>query len=288
MTKTKITSSPESAFYEPLDPGLYIVATPIGNLGDITMRAVDVLKRCDAIACEDTRVTAKLMGHLGLQNQLLRYDDHASKDQRDRLLERAQREAIALVSDAGTPLISDPGYRLVSEACEAEVAIIPVPGVSAAIAGLTISGLPTDRFTFAGFLPVKDKAKRDMLGKLSSINGTLIFYETGPRLVRSLEMLATLWPLRGVAVARELTKLHEECRTGTAQELATHYSNNPPKGEIVLMVGPPVGEEADHDPEALLLEALADLSPSKAAAKVAKATGLDRQTLYARAVELKS
>ncbi|MEL7197114.1 MAG: 16S rRNA (cytidine(1402)-2'-O)-methyltransferase [Pseudomonadota bacterium] len=287
MSKTDTTTSPESAFNDILDAGLYIVATPIGNLGDITMRAVDVLKRCDAIACEDTRVTAKLMGHLGLKNRLIRYDDHASDDQRARLIERARREAIALVSDAGTPLISDPGYKLVSEAREAGISITTVPGVSAAIAGLTISGLPTDRFVFAGFLPVKDKAKGDMLGELAGIVGTLIFYETGPRLVRSLETIAALWPARQVAVARELTKLHEECLTGPASQLAAHYTEHPPKGEIVLMVGPPVKGEIDHDPDALLREALVDLSPSKAAAQVAKTTGIDRKQLYARAVELK-
>ncbi len=252
------------------------------------MRAVDVLKRCDAIACEDTRVTGKLLSHLGIEARMVRYDDHASDDRRAQLLDRARTEAIALVSDAGTPLISDPGYRLVSEARAIGIDVTSVPGVCAAIAGLTISGLPTDRFIFAGFLPVKDKAKGDMLAELARIAGTLIFYETGPRLVRSLQMLASLWPSRQIAVARELTKMHEECRRGPACELARHYTENPAKGEIVLLVGPPVKETLQHDPDALLREALADLSPSKAAGKVSKMTGIDRQTLYARAVELKS
>ena len=174
------------------------------------MRSVDVLRRCNAIACEDTRVTGKLLAHLGIDTRMLRYDDHASDDQRARLLERAANEAVALVSDAGTPLISDPGYRLVSEARATGIPVTTIPGVSAAIAGLTISGLPTDRFVFAGFLPVKDKAKGDVLSELADIAGTLIFYETGPRLVRSLDMIASLWPKRRVAVARELTKLNEE------------------------------------------------------------------------------
>ena len=216
-----------------------------------------------------------------------RYDDHASESVRERLIELAASEPVALVSDAGTPLVSDPGYRLVREAREAGIEITAVPGACAAIAGLTLSGLPNDRFLFAGFLPVKDKARRDMLDDLGDITATLIFYETGPRLVRSLEALAELWPEREVSVARELTKLHEECRTGAASSLAAHYTDNPPKGEIVLMVGPTAEKPSLQDPDALLREALADLPPSKAAGQVAKATGLDRKVLYARAMELK-
>ncbi|MGB3472395.1 MAG: 16S rRNA (cytidine(1402)-2'-O)-methyltransferase [Erythrobacter sp.] len=272
----------------PLAAGLYIVATPIGNLGDITVRAIDTLKRCAIIACEDTRVTGKLLSHLGIPTRMQRYDDHASDDQRARLLDRARSEAVALVSDAGTPLVSDPGYRLVRDAREADIPVTTVPGACAAIAGLTLAGLPNDRFLFAGFLPVKDKARRDVLMELAPLAATLIFYETGPRLVRSLDTLNDLWPTREVAVARELSKLHEECRTGSAQELAGHYSEHPPKGEIVLLIGPPGEALLEVDPDILLREALAEVSPSKAAARVAKATGLDRQTLYARAVELKS
>lgn len=251
------------------------------------MRAVDVLRRADAIACEDTRVTAKLIGHLGIKNQLIRYDDHASDKARATLINRAHDEAIALVSDAGTPLVSDPGYRLVKEAREAGINVTTVPGVCAAIAGLSISGLPTDRFVFAGFLPVKDKAKRDILTELSSISATLIFYETGPRLVRSLEAIAAIWPARQIAVARELTKLHEECLKGSSSDLADHYTMHPPKGEIVLLIGPLEAEVIEHDIDALLRDALIDLSPSKAAASVAKGTGIDRRELYSRAVELK-
>ncbi len=271
-----------------LPAGLYIVATPIGNLGDITIRAIDVLKRCDGIACEDTRVTGKLLKHLGLSKPLWRYDDHASEKDRARLIASMADRAVVLVSDAGTPLVSDPGYRLVREARAAGVPVTTLPGACAAIAGLTLAGLPNDRFLFAGFLPVKDKARRDALGMVAAVPATLVFYETGPRLVKSLEVLADMWPSREVAVARELTKLHEECRTGTASQLATYYAANPPKGEIVLLVGPPAAEEAGEvDTDALLRAALAELKPSQAAAQVARDTGYDRRELYARALELR-
>ncbi|MCB5424476.1 16S rRNA (cytidine(1402)-2'-O)-methyltransferase [Altererythrobacter sp. CC-YST694] len=279
-----------SAEREPsLTPGLYIVATPIGNLGDITMRAADVLARCDAIACEDTRVTAKLLKHLGIRKSLWRYDDHSNEKDRARLLELMRNQAIALVSDAGTPLISDPGYRLVRDAREEGIAITSLPGASAAIVGLTLSGLPNDRFLFAGFLPVKEKARGDVLAELAAIPATLIFYETAPRLARSLEAIDAVLPGREVAVARELTKLHEECRTGSPAELIAYYEAHPPRGEIVLLVAPP-GEDMGQgvDADALLLAALEHDKPSQAAAQVAKATGLDRKILYARAMELKS
>ncbi|MBT8432939.1 MAG: 16S rRNA (cytidine(1402)-2'-O)-methyltransferase [Altererythrobacter sp.] len=273
---------------EPLRPGLYIVATPIGNLGDVTLRAVDILSNCDAVACEDTRVTGKLLKHLGAHKPLIRYDDHASEQAGLTIVERARTEAIALVSDAGTPLISDPGYRLVKAAREAGVAVTTLPGACAAIAGLTMSGLPNDRFLFAGFLPAKEKARADALADLASINATLIFYESGPRLVKTLNAMGELWPTREVAVARELTKLYEECRSGTAAELAEHYTANPPKGEIVLMAGPPVESASDADPDELLREALTTMKVSQAAAQVAKATGIDRKMLYARGMELKA
>jgi 16S rRNA (cytidine1402-2'-O)-methyltransferase len=282
------TPSSESVPVKPLDPGLYIVATPIGNLGDITMRAVDVLRRVGVIACEDTRVTGKLLKAIGADTRMQRYDDHASAEVRRRLIELAAREPVALVSDAGTPLVSDPGYRLVRDARAAGVAVTSLPGPCAAVVGLTLSGLPNDRFLFAGFLPVKDKARADMLAELGTVDATLVFYETGPRLVRSLGAMEEAWPLREIAVARELTKLHEECRTGSPAELIAHYTAHPPKGEIVLLVGPPTEEAIEHDSDALLRDALQEMSASKAAGAVAKLTGLDRQTLYARAVELKS
>ena len=273
---------------EPLDSGLYIVATPIGNLGDITLRAIDVLRRVSVIACEDTRVTGKLLKACGVSTRMQRYDDHASAETRARLIETARSAPVALVSDAGTPLVSDPGYRLVRDAREQGVAVTSIPGACAAITGLTLSGLPNDRFLFAGFLPVKEQARARALDELGEVDATLVFYETGPRLERSLNAMAQAWPEREIAVARELTKLHEECRTGTASELAAHYAAHPPKGEIVLLVGPPVETASEIDPDALLREALGEMSASKAAGKVAKATGVDRQALFARAVELKA
>jgi 16S rRNA (cytidine1402-2'-O)-methyltransferase len=274
---------------EPLSAGLYIVATPIGNLADMTMRAADVLTRCDAIACEDTRVTVKLLRHLGLSNPLWRYDDHASADDRARLLEAMQTKAVALVSDAGTPLVSDPGYRLVREARAAGVPVTSLPGPSAPVLALTLSGLPNDRFLFAGFLPSKEKAREETLEELSELRATLVFFETSPRLTKSLAAIDKVLPGREVAVARELTKLYEECRTGTAQELIAHYEAHPPRGEIVLLIGPPPEKAADPaDADRLLLEALMTQKTSQAATSVARATGLDRKTLYARALELKA
>ena len=274
---------------KPLSPGLYIVATPIGNLADITRRAADVLGRCDAIACEDTRVTRKLMQHLGVSKPLWRYDDYASHEDRARLLEAMRDKAVALVSDAGTPLVSDPGYRLVREARSLGIAVTPLPGASAALAALTVSGLPSDRFLFAGFLPPKDKARSDTLNELANVRATLVFFETAPRLLKALAAIGEALPGREVAVARELTKLHEECRTGSPEGLASHYAAHPPRGEIVLLVGPPAQTIADAaHADTLLLEALTTQKPSQAAASVARATGLERKALYARALELQA
>jgi 16S rRNA (cytidine1402-2'-O)-methyltransferase len=247
-----------------------------------------VLAGAAVIACEDTRVTGKLLKHFGIKARLQRLDDHAPPEVRARLIDEASRAPVALVSDAGTPLISDPGYRLVREARAAGVKVITVPGACAAVAALAIAGLPSDRFLFAGFLPVKDKARREALEGLAGVAATLVFYETAPRIERSLRAIAELWPTREVAVGRELTKLHEECRSGTAESLADHYAAHAPKGEIVLLIGPPTAAEAPvADPDALLHAALVDAGPGKAAGIVAKATGLDRAALYARALELK-
>jgi len=270
------------------EPGLYIVATPIGNLGDLSSRAIAVLGACTAVACEDTRVTGKLLHHVGLKRKLIRYDDHAGEAEREKLLALAATEPVALVSDAGTPLISDPGYRLIREARQRDIAITSIPGPSALIVALTLSGLPTDRFLFAGFLPVKDKARADILAEFGAVRATLIFYETAPRLLSALNAIETSLPGREVAVARELTKKFEECRTGTVADLAAHYGAHPAKGEIVLMIGPP-GEprQEDLDIDALLRAELASHKASQAAAKLAKEHGLDRKMLYARALELK-
>ncbi|RPF70299.1 16S rRNA (cytidine(1402)-2'-O)-methyltransferase [Aurantiacibacter spongiae] len=284
MTETE-ASEPASH----LSAGLYIVATPIGNLGDITLRAKDILARCDGIACEDTRVTQKLIRHLGISKPLWRYDDHSAPNDRARLVASMQERAVALVSDAGMPLVSDPGYRLVRDARQAGIAVTVLPGANAPLTALALSGLPNDRFLFAGFLPNKDKARADVLEELASVRSTLIFFETAPRLLRSLKAIGDILPAREVAVARELTKLYEECPTGSPDQLIDHYSAHPPRGEIVLLVGPPPAVEASAaDGDAMLRERLADEKPSRAAAQVAKATGLDRKALYARALELKN
>lgn len=272
----------------PLTPGLYIVATPIGNLGDITLRAIETLRGVSAIACEDTRVTGKLLNHLGIKAKMVRYDDHASDATRDHLLAMAASEPVALASDAGTPLISDPGYKLVREARARGIAVTSLPGASAAIVALTLSGLPSDRFLFAGFLPSKEKARREMLGELASVRATLVLYETAPRLTDSLAAIGECLPDREIAVARELTKRFEECRNGKADDLIAHYSLHPPKGEIVLIVAPSSGQAVqDFDIDALLRAALAHEKASQAAAQVARLTGQDRKALYARALELK-
>lgn len=288
MSRCVTTPDPDAAFQEPLLPGLYLVATPIGNLGDITLRAIDVLRRCDGVACEDTRVTGKLLKHLGISKPLWRYDDHAEHRDRTRLVDSMRDRAVALVSDAGTPLVSDPGYRLVND-CHAEgIAVTAIPGPCAAIAGLAMSGLPNDRFLFAGFVPARDGARRAFFEGLAGVDATLVTYETAPRLEKTLALLEELWPLREVAVARELTKLHEECRRGLPAGLRAYYEGTPPRGEIVLLIGPPVEDVyASDDADALLADALSRLKPSHAAAEVARATGMDRKELYARALAMR-
>ena len=272
-----------------LKAGLYIVATPIGNLGDITMRAAETLRGVAAVACEDTRVTGRLLNHLGVKARMIRYDDHADERAREGILALATDSAVALVSDAGTPLISDPGFRLVREARERGIAVTSLPGPSALIVALTLAGLPTDRFVFAGFLPAKAKARGEALEELASVRATLVFYESGPRLVASLGSIGQALPGREVAVARELTKLFEECRTGSAAELAEHYEAHPAKGEIVLLVGPPTQTIAAPDAgeiDRLLIAAMENAKASQAAGEIARMHGLDRKTLYARALEL--
>jgi 16S rRNA (cytidine1402-2'-O)-methyltransferase len=270
-----------------LPPGLHIVATPIGNLGDLSPRGADTLKRADRILAEDTRVTGKLLAHIGAKVPMTRYDDHSSEAERMRIVGSLGEQAIALVSDAGTPLISDPGYKLVRAACMAGHAVHTVPGPSAAIAALTLAGLPTDRFLFLGFLPSKAKARADAIVDVGGIRATLVLYESGPRLGDTLNALADALGDRDGAVARELTKLHEECVTGTLPELASRYSGASPKGEIVIVVGPPPETEAATDDEldAALDRALITLSPSRAAAEVAEQLGVPRKRAYARALE---
>jgi 16S rRNA (cytidine1402-2'-O)-methyltransferase len=272
---------------ERLPPGLHIVATPIGNLGDLSPRAADTLRNADRILAEDTRVTGKLLAHIGAKVPMTRYDDHTSEAERERVMARLGEEAIALVSDAGTPLISDPGYKLVRAARAAGHAIHTVPGPSALIAALTLAGLPTDRFLFLGFLPAKAKARSEAIMEVASVGATLILYESGPRLGATLSALAEQLGSRDGAVAREISKLHEECVTGTLAALAERYADKPPKGEIVVIVGPPpeVPEASNEELDTALDEALSRLSPSRAAAAVADKLGVPRKRAYARALE---
>ena len=270
-----------------LPPGLYIVATPIGNLSDLSPRAAETLRRADLILAEDKRVTAKLLAHTGARAPMATYHDHSSEADRQRALEAIAGKAVALVSDAGTPLISDPGYKLVRAAREAGLPIFTIPGPCAAIAGLTVAGLPTDRFLFAGFLPARPKARRDAIAELAGIRASLVLYETGPRLGGALADLAAGLGPRDAAVVREITKLHEECVFGSLAELADRYASAPPKGEIVIVIGPPPERQASEaDLDAALIAALAELSPSRAAAQVADLLHVPKKRAYARALEL--
>jgi 16S rRNA (cytidine1402-2'-O)-methyltransferase len=270
-----------------LPPGLYIVATPIGNLGDLSPRAADTLRRADLVLAEDKRVSAKLLAHAAARTPMKSYHDHSSEAEREAIVSRLGSDAVALISDAGTPLISDPGYKLVRAARAGGHAVHTVPGPCAAIAALTLSGLPTDRFMFVGFLPAKAKARADAIGHLASIQATLVLYESGPRLSDTLFALAEQLGGREASVARELTKLHEECVTGTLHELAERYRSAPAKGEIVIVVGPPTAEPRASDAEldAALDEALQRLSPSRAAAEIAERLKLPKKRVYARALE---
>ena len=270
-----------------LPPGLYIVATPIGNLGDLTARAAETLCRVDRILAEDKRVTAKLLAHIGAKAPMTAYHDHSDEAIRSRILAELSVKAIALVSDAGTPLISDPGYKLVRAARAAGISVNTLPGPCAAIAALTLAGLPTDRFLFLGFLPAKAKARSEALTGIAALRASLVLYESGPRLGESLAALADGLGKRDAAVIREISKLHEECVTGSLAELAARYADAPPKGEIVIVVGPPaeVAEASVEMLDAALDEALGRLSPSRAAAEVAATLGVPRKRAYARALE---
>ena len=273
---------------QPLPPGLYIVATPIGNLGDMTSRAAETLRRVDLVLAEDKRVSAKLLAHVGAKAPMTAYHDHSDDKLRERILADLATKAVALISDAGTPLISDPGYKLVRAARLAGLAVHTLPGPCAAIAALTLAGLPTDRFLFLGFLPAKAKARSDAIAEIASVRASLVLYESGPRLGDALAALAKGLGDREAAVIREITKLHEECRSGDLSSLATHYADAPPKGEIVIVVAPPAkpAPATSADLEAALEEALARLSPSRAAAEVAERLGMPRKQVYARAMEM--
>lgn len=272
-----------------LPPGLYIVATPIGNLSDLSPRAADVLARADWIAVEDSRVTAKLLHHIGVKRPMTPYHDHNAERVRPQLLGRMRTGAVALVSDAGTPLISDPGYKLVRDARAAGIPVTTIPGPCAAVAALTLAGLATDRFLFLGFLPPKGGAKATAIAEVAAVRATLVLYESGPRLAATLLALQGGLGDREAAVAREISKRFEETVTGTLSELAQRYAEAAPKGEIVVVVAPPGEPEAVGEAEVdeALREAMGRLSASRAAAEVAERLGVPRRQVYERALELK-
>ena len=272
-----------------LAPGLYIVATPIGNLGDLSPRAAHILSHAAVLAVEDSRVTGKLLNHIGVKRPMTPYHDHNAEEVRPGLIARMGVEAVALVSDAGTPLISDPGYKLVRDARAAGHTVWTIPGPCAAVAALTLAGLPTDRFLFLGFLPSKAQARAAAIAEVAGVRATLVLYESGPRLAATLGALAEGLGEREAAVTREITKHFEEAVTGTLSDLAARYADAPPKGEIVLVIAPPGAPEAASaaDADAALAEALTRLSTGQAASEVAKALGVDRKALYARALEMK-
>jgi 16S rRNA (cytidine1402-2'-O)-methyltransferase len=274
-----------------LAPGLHVVATPIGHLGDVTLRALATLKAADLVLCEDTRVTHKLLDRYGLAPKLHAYHDHNAAAVRPKVLAQlAAGAAIALVSDAGTPLVSDPGYKLVAEALEAGLRVYPVPGASALLAALVAAGLPTDRFFFEGFLPPKSGQRKNRLSEIAAIPATMVFYETGPRLEASLRDLAEVFGARSAAVCRELTKTFEETRRGALDELAAHYEKaGAPKGEIVIVVAPPDPDANKISPDELdarLKQALKRGSLKDAVAEVSDETGMKKREVYARALAL--
>lgn len=276
--------------HQPLPPGLYVVATPIGNLADMTARALETLVRVKLIAAEDTRVTARLLARYAIATPMLAYHDHNAQKVRPELIRRALHEPVALVSDAGTPLISDPGFKLVRDAALAGVAVVPLPGPSALTAALSIAGLPTDRVMFLGFLPARSHGRREELTGVKAIKATLVIYETAPRLAASLADAAAVLGDRPAVVARELTKAFEEVRRGTLATLAAHYHEaGPPKGEIVLVIGPQADEPkpSPQDIDALLRSALAHGTVREAVEAVTVATGQPRKLIYARALSLK-
>ncbi|HVW74193.1 MAG TPA: 16S rRNA (cytidine(1402)-2'-O)-methyltransferase [Rhizomicrobium sp.] len=273
-----------------LAAGLYILATPIGNARDISLRALDVLRGSSVIAAEDTRVTAKLLAIHGVQKPLVPYNDHNGPEMRPRILARLQQgEAVVLVSDAGTPLVSDPGYKLVREVIAAGISVVAIPGPSAVLTGLTLSGLPSDRFLFAGFLPTRAGERQSALEELKGLRATLIFFESAQRLGETLAAMANVLGNRACAVTRELTKLHEEVRRGPLRELAAHYDKaGAPKGEVTLLVGPPLDAAADTAKIDAALKAALAFMPVKAAAEmIANLTGSHRRAIYDRALELK-
>ena len=270
-------------------PGLYIVATPIGNMGDITLRALEVLKECDLILCEDTRVSAKLLKHYGISRPTLSYNDHNGQERRPKIMQALESgQRVALISDAGTPLISDPGYKLVKDVQDAGFHVSTLPGPSSVMAALCLSGLPTDRFLFAGFLSSKHEACKKELQELAKIPSTLVFFESARRLQDTLSLMHETLGERDVAVVREISKLYEESRRNTLSVLIEHYKHHgEPKGEVVIVVGPPLAQTASIESiEAKLTLLLATHSVKEAASIVAEETGFPRKEIYSLALKL--
>lgn len=269
--------------------GLYLVATPIGNLGDISLRALELLAAANVIACEDTRVTRKLTERYGIATPLMSYHEHNAEEARPKIIARLDEgQVVALVSDAGTPLISDPGYKLVRATIEAGHTVTALPGASAVMSALNVAGLPTDRFFFEGFLPPKHAGRQKRIAELATIPATLVLFESGPRLGAALADLSEGLGARQAAVCRELTKLHEEARRGDLDELATHYAGDAEtRGEIVIVIAPPAEEEAStSDVDELLRKALGRVSVKDAVGEVALATGRPRREVYQRALDI--
>jgi len=275
---------------QPITPGLYLVATPIGNLGDVTLRALAVLARADIVYCEDTRHSRTLFSHFGIGAMLRPYHEHSNEEQRERVLgELAAGKVVALISDAGTPLVSDPGFKLVREAVGAGHTVIAIPGASAVLSALSVSALPTDAFFFAGFLPPKEAARRSRIAELAAVPGSLVFFEAPSRTGAALADLAQVLGPRPAAVARELTKLHEDIQRAPLDALAESFARREPKGEIVILVGPPLAADVDDATiEARLGEALLAMSVRDAAKTVAEALGVPKARVYDLALKLKS
>jgi len=271
------------------EPALYIIATPIGNMEDITFRAVRILQNVDIIACEDTRVTSKLLSHFSITTRTTCYNDHSSGKDREKIIAMIKAgKSVALVSDAGTPLISDPGYKLVRSILDEGLKVTSLPGASSVATALTLCGLPTDRFLFEGFLPQKSGSRQNVLSELKNIKATLVFFESARRLVSSLKDIATIFGQREIAVMREITKKFEEIKRGTAEELQQYYTDTPPRGEVVIVASPPMDNDLSQDDiDKQIKQALLNMSVKDAVSFVAENTDGNKKEIYQRALEIK-
>ena len=280
--------------YNMLDAGLYIVATPIGNLKDISQRAIDILSEATIIAAEDTRVSKKLFSLLNIPSNktFITYEDHSEQDKFQYIINLIlEGNSVALISDAGSPLISDPGYKLVRECRKLDIKVTTLPGPCAVVCALQLSGLPTNRFMFAGFIPNKDKARLDLFNELKGINSTLVLYETAQRIEKTLMALAQIMPLREIAVVREISKLYEECIQGTVEDVIEKISAMPIKGEIVLVIAPPSemeSEKSSLDIDALLIEEMKHFSLKESVKNISQKYNLKKNDVYDKALLLKN